>query len=105
MFDFLSPGKIGDIDQTVNSFFQFNKNTKVCKVSNGTYMLGTNRVFRFDIFPRICVKLLDTKRYLSVASVQCKNFCFNLVTNFYEITGASQVSRDRKITRLNSSHV
>jgi hypothetical protein len=38
MFDFLAPRQVTDVDKSVNTFFQFNKNTKIGKVTNGSSM-------------------------------------------------------------------
>src|SRR5690606_7896114 len=38
MLNFLSPRKVADVDQSVDSFFKFYKHSKVGKVANDTFM-------------------------------------------------------------------
>ena len=48
------------MDQTVNTFFDFNKYTEVSEVTNFSHVARTYGIFSFDIFPWIWFQLFDT---------------------------------------------
>ena len=70
MFDFFRPAQITDVNQTVNTFFNFNKYTKIGKVANCCFMFGTQTKFGFNIFPWISFQLFDTQRHFSFITVK-----------------------------------
>ena len=59
MLDLLSPRKVRDVDEAVNTFFEFYKYTEVGEVANLCVVLRTYRIFNFDVLPRIFLELLD----------------------------------------------
>ena len=91
MFNLLSPRQVRDVDQTVNTFFNFYEYTEVSEVANLSCVLRTDRIFLFDSFPRISFQLLDTQRHLTFFAVQSQNYSFHFVTYLHEVLCRTQV--------------
>ena len=91
MFDLLGPGEVGDVDQTVNTLFQLNKDTEVGEVADRSGVFGTDRVFGHDVCPRIRDELLDAERHLAVLAVEGEHNSFHFVADFEEVVRGAQV--------------
>ena len=79
------------MDQAVNTFFDFYEYTEVSEVANFCSVLGTDRIFLFDSFPRISFQLLDTERHLTFFAVQSQNYSLYFVTYLHEVLCRTQV--------------
>ena len=93
MFYFLRPGQIGDMNQSVNPFFDFYKYTEVREVAYSSGMFGTYTVFLFNILPWIGLQLFDTQRHFPFVTVQGQYNCFYFISHFHEILSRTQVLR------------
>ena len=91
MFDLLSPRQVRDVDQSVNTFFDFYEYTEVSEVANFSNVLRTYRIFFFDSFPWICFQLFDTQRHLAFFAVQSQDDSFYFVAHFHEVLSRTQV--------------
>ena len=91
MFDLLRPRQVRDVDQAVNTFLDFYEYTEVSEVTNLSRMTRTYREALLDVFPRISLQLLDTKRHLTLVTVQSQDYGFDLVANLHEVLSGTQV--------------
>src|SRR5574344_225103 len=103
MFNFLSPRKITDMNKTVYAFFKFYKNAEVSEVTNFCRVLATYRIFCFNSFPWIFLKLLDTKAHIALLAVESKDNGFNLITYMQEILCRTKVLAPRHFRNMDKS--
>ena len=91
MFNLLRPRQVRDVNQAVNTFFDFNEYTEVSEVTNFCSVLAADRILLFDSFPRIRLQLFDTQRHLTLFTVQSQDYCLNFVTYLHEVLCRTQV--------------
>ena len=84
MFDFLGPREVGDVNQAVNAFFDFNEHAEVGEVANFGGVARAERIFGFDVLPGIILELFDAERHLAVLAVESENNGFDFVAYFHE---------------------
>ena len=78
---FLRPREVGDVDQAVNTFFEFYEHTEVGEVANFGRVLRTNGILHFDVLPGIFLELLEAERHLAIRAVEREDNSFYFVTN------------------------
>ena len=64
---------------------------EVSEVTNLSRMTRTYREALLDVFPRISLQLLDTKRHLTLVTVQSQDYGLDLVANLHEVLSGTQV--------------
>ena len=79
------------MNQTVNTFLEFNEDTEVSEVAYFSCVLAANRIFNFDCLPWIFLELFDTKRHLALVSVESQDDSLYLVAHVQEFLCAAQV--------------
>src|SRR5574344_1520771 len=91
------------MNKSINSFFQFNEDTKVCEVSNCCCMFASNRIFLCYVLPWVWNKLFNTHRHFSFFSVKRQDYCLNFVSNFQEVVSCSEVLTPRHLCNVNQT--
>ena len=61
MLNFFSPREVTDMNQAVNAFLKFNKNSEVGEVPNFCSMFAANRIFNLNSLPWVFLQLFDAK--------------------------------------------
>ena len=100
VFDFLGPGQVADMDKAIDAFFDFNKYTEVGEVAHTGSVAAADRIFDFDIFPRIFLELFDTEAHLAVVAVEGKDYSLHFVADFQEILSGTEVLRPRHLADM-----
>ncbi len=91
VFDFLCPGKVGDVDKTVHAFFDFHEHTEVGEVAHLGGVAAADGIFGFDVLPGIGLELLDAEAHLAVVAVEGEHNGFDFVAFLEEILSGAQV--------------
>ncbi len=91
VLDLFGPREIGDVDQTVNTFFQFNEYAEVGEVADFGSVAAAHGVAYFDVCPRILFELLETKAHLAVFAVEGKDNSVDFVANLQEVLSGAEV--------------
>ena len=78
---FLRPAHFGNVDQTFDALFQFNERTVVGDVGHATRQLRSDRVFLFDVRPRIGFQLFHTQGNTLGFGVEADNLDFDGLTD------------------------
>ena len=79
------------MDQSFNTFFNFNEGTKVGEVPNGCCVGASNRIFLFDVIPWIGLELFYAERHFSLLAIECQDNGFYLVAHFHKVLCAVQM--------------
>src|ERR1700745_128193 len=80
MLDALGPGKIGDVDQTVNTFLDFHKGPEISHVANAAFDYGAHAVTIFNRGPGIRLELLQAQRDAAILCVRVPNHRIHLIS-------------------------
>ena len=60
--DAFDPAEFGNVDETLDTFFDFDKSTVGEEFGDASLDVVTDRVFPLDVFPRVLRHLLETER-------------------------------------------
>ena len=85
LVDFLSPTEFRNMGKTFNSFFQFDKGTKISKFCNCTFNNILNMILIFKMNPRIFRKMLKGQIDSFIFRIETNNFKFYFLTFFYKV--------------------
>ncbi len=91
------------MNQAINTFFKFNKNTKVGKVAYGGSMLAVDRILFVDVLPWVGNELLNAQRHFSFFAIQGKDNGLYFITYFQEVLSSAQVLRPRHFRNVDKS--
>ena len=103
VLDFLGPAEVRNVHQTVDAFFQFDKQAEVGEVAHLSFLLGFHRVSCFDVLPWVLGQLLQAKGHLALLAVNAQQDAFDFVVDFQEVLGAAQVLRPRDFADVEQS--
>src|SRR6516164_8578152 len=78
---FLGPREIGDMDQTVDAGFDFNKNTEVGERLHFTRYAAADRMTFGERLPGVGLGLLESQRNTSIGLVDSKHLDLNEVAD------------------------
>ena len=92
---YAAPRKVCDVDESVNTFLEFNEDTEVSEVANLSGVLAANRILNLDGLPWVFLKLLDAERHLALLAVESEDNCLYLVANVHEFLCAAEVLAPR----------
>src|SRR5204863_8028648 len=62
----LRPGQVGDVNQSVDSFLNFDEGSEVGQLANTPFNNTANTIAIGNRRPRICFQLFDTQRYAAL---------------------------------------
>ena len=93
VLDLLGPGEVGDVDESVHAFFDFDKHAEVGEVAHLGGVLRADGVFDFDVFPGILLELLEAEAHLALLAVEGEDYGFDLVADLEEVLGGAEVLR------------
>ena len=103
MFNFLSPRKVGDVNKTIDTFFEFYEYTEISEIANSTCMFRTYWIFFSDVNPRVWGKLFNAQRHFALVAVESQDNSFYFVAEFYEILSRTQVSTPRHFRNVDKT--
>ncbi len=95
VLDLLRPTQIGDVDQAVNTFLQFDEDAKVGEVADSSLVLASLWILGGDVRPRIRSELLHAQRHLALFHIQRKDDALHFLTCAHKILCTSQVGAPR----------
>ena len=95
VFDFLCPAEVADVDEAIDTFFNFNEYAEVSEVAHFCCVAAANGIAYFDIFPWVFLELLDAEAHLTLVAVECEDDCFDFVADFEEFLSAAEVLAPR----------
>jgi len=78
----LRPGNFGNVNQTFDTFFDFDEGTVRSQTDDFTADAGADRVLGVDILPRIGKRLLQAERNAFFLEVDIENHHFDLIADF-----------------------
>ena len=79
--DLASPRHIGDVQQTIDALFEFDKRTVVGQVADTTVDLFVDRILFLNLVPWVVLSLLHTQRHLFAVFVDAQNGNIDLVAD------------------------
>ena len=91
------------MNQSVNTFLEFNEDTEVREVSDLCRMLAAHRIFHFDCLPRVFLELFNTKTHLTLVAVEGQNNGFYLVAYIQKFLSRTQVLAPRHFTHVDQA--
>ena len=84
----LVPGKVADVDETLNAVFRLCEYTEVGDVADDCLVDRAYRVLVADALPRVRSELFQTEGHLPVLTVDGKDLSLDFVTHLQEFLGA-----------------
>ncbi len=93
----LVPGKVADVDESLNAILRLGEHTEVGDVAYDSLVDRAYRVLVADALPRVRGELLQTEGHLPVLTVDGENLCLYLVTYLEELLRAVE-SGDQDIS-------
>ena len=90
--DMLGPGHFGDMDQPLNTLFQFDKSTVIGNADHPAGDNFVNRITLFHVGPGIRLQLLQTKRDTFPFTIKIKNGNHDLLADVHQFRGMTDAS-------------
>ena len=80
MFNFLVPSDVGNMNESVNSVFEFDKCAEFGQITNFTANFRADRIFLVNRIPRIFLKLFHSEADAAFIRVNSQNLHFDIFT-------------------------
>src|ERR1051326_6298575 len=81
MLDALCPAQIAHVDQSINSVFNLDESAKVSQVAYAAFNRGPNGILLMQPFPRIRLKLFQSKRNAALIGIHVQHNALNLIAD------------------------
>ncbi len=91
MLDFLGMRNVGNVYQTVNAVFDFNKRAEIGQIANLTFNACSDLITLGNRVPGICLKLFHSKADAAFFGIDSQNLNFDFIARsdeFFRTLGA-----------------
>src|SRR3978361_500153 len=93
MLDALGPREVRDVNETVDTVFDFDEGAEVREVANAAFDDGAGRVLVFKLLPGIVLKLLHAKRDAAIGRVNAEDNRIHFVARLDHLRGVLHALR------------
>src|ERR1700722_15875748 len=100
MLDPLGPAQVADVNQAVDSIFDFNEGAKVGQVAHPAFDLGSDRIFLVQRIPRVGRQLPHAQRDAALTRIHAENHAFHMIIYIDQLGGMLHALRPGHLTDM-----